>query len=154
MEEKLLYSSKGGNKILELGNLVSGGFVSLVGLLILCLKAAELFETRAFWEDSTSDVFVLLFGIFMLVFGIYAFMCGVASKQSYLRVYEKHIEAKDFNLFAGGQADITIKYNEIHGVGSKGNSMLTLQTTGKPKQIFIPKVNEAKQIILQQLNKK
>lgn len=166
MNEKILFESKGGNKTVEIIQFFIGGFLTVVGLFLLINVASDnggmshsgYGGTWTYREAPGVEAWILV--IVILVLGITCFISGIASKQSYLKIYENHIEAKSFDvtrLLIGGkgsvQSNIELKYGEIQGV-SVQRGMIVLDTYGKNKSVFCPDCRTAEKILLECLKRK
>lgn len=165
MNEKLLFESKGGNKKREKLQLVLGAFLILVGLFCLFgvlsdkggMSHSGYGGTWTYREAPGLESWLLV--IIILVVGISGFISGIASKKSYLKIYENHIEAKSFDfrrLLIGGngsiQSEIRLNYNEIQGISIQ-KGMIVIDTYGKHNNIFCSDCNTAEKILIEQLNK-
>lgn len=165
MSEKILFESHGGNKTREILQFVVGAILSIIGFLLLINVATDNGGISHSGYGGTwsyrkaPGIETWIFVILLLVLGVVCLYSGIASKKSYLKVYENHIEAKSFDvvrLVIGGngsiQSDINLAYNEIQGVSIQ-KGMIVIDTYGKSKNIFCPDCITAKNIINKQLEK-
>jgi len=165
MNEKLLFESKGGNKTRELIQIILGIFLMAIGLFLLFgllgdkggMSHSGYGGTWAYREAPGLEEWLIV--IVCIILGLSDFISGLASKSSYLKIFEKHIEAKSFNIFRlliGGngsvQSNISLNYNEIQGVSIQKN-MIVVDTYGKHVNIFCSNCIVAEKILVEQLNK-
>ena len=165
MNEKLLFESKGGNKIIEILYIICGvilipaGLFGLFGVLFNKggMSHSGYGGTWAYREAPGIESWLLVFGV--LTVGALFIICVFASKKSYLRIYENHIEASslDFKrILIGGNgsiiSNIRLNYSEIQGVSIQ-TGRLVVDTYGEHKNIFCSDCNTEKKILIEQLNK-
>lgn len=166
MNEKILFESKGGNKVIEIIQFVIGGLLSVIGIFLLITVASDnggmshsgYGGTWAYREAPGVEAWLMV--IVVLVLGVACLVSGISSKQAYLKIYENHLEAKSFDvirLLIGGrgsvQSNILLKYDEIQGV-SVQNGTIVIESYGKNKKIFCSDCKTAEIILLDCLKEK
>lgn len=157
MDEKLLFESKGWSKGKQVTFIVLGLIMIIFAIMFLQIVGEKGRMSRMIYGTREEEILNwVVFGFFM-VLGILYICISILSMKSYLRIYEGHVEGKNFDiihLLIGGSGSTTsnifLRFDEIKGVTSR-NGTLVIETLGKPKKIFCKDSSTAERIILEKM---
>lgn len=153
MEEKLLFASKGWSRGRQTLYGFLGFFFLLFGFLTILPVLDKSSNSNPWHYIDKPEATEWLFPILLLLAGIYMFSALIISAQSYLRIYENHIEAKSANFvrmfLTGGSSssNIILTFDEIQGASSR-QGQLDIETYNGHKSVFCSDPATAERLII------
>lgn len=154
--KNILFESTGGNKLKEI-YLFIFGLILIAFALYMTIYNINGYKSDVWGNRNKPDMIEWIGVISVLFGGVICFISGIASKKSFLKIYDDHIEAKSFDiyryLFKGERMmNISLFFEEIHGVSIQ-KGMIVIDSFGNKKNIYCSDCKNAESIILNQLQK-
>lgn len=158
MKEKCLFESIGWIKKRQVGLIIVGAILLIIGLFLFIPLMQRVTSNNPWIRYDRPEIIEWIMPIILITFGAYSISVSFISRKAYLKIYENHIEANCINLFRiafGGNgstaSNIMLTYDEIKGVSTQKGTIV-IETYGKTRTILCSDCLTAEKIIWSKLH--